>query len=310
MDKHISDYGKVYANGVKWVQDVFNGPVVVQEKVDGSQFSFGVIDGELIFRSRKCQMDCNVYEGMFANGVKAIEEIKDLLTPGLIYRAEYLSKPKHNSLAYDRVPERYVILFDIENAISPGDYWPFEDVQEEAERLGLECVATYAVGKFENAEMLLPLLENKPVLGGPYIEGIVIKNYALPDIGGGFMKAKIVREDFKEVHAGEWGKTNPSSKDIISAIIDSYRTEARWGKSIQHLRDAGTLQDAPQDIGELIKAVVSDVLEEEAEAIRELLFRHFWKDISRGITRGLPEYYKRKLNGIEIGIDGIEDKET
>lgn len=309
MDRHISDYGKVYNNGVKWVQDIFNGLVVVQEKVDGSQFSFGVIDGELIFRSRKQQMQCYAYEGMFANGIKAIEEIKDILTPDVFYRGEYLSKPKHNSLGYDRVPERYVILFDIENANSPGDYWKWDYVQDEAKRIGLECVPTYAVGQVADISLLLPLLENKPLLGGPYIEGIVIKNYALPDINGGFMKAKVVREDFKEVHAKEWGNANPSSKDIVSAIIESYRTEARWNKAIQHLRDSGKLQDAPQDIGELIKAVPADIYEEEAEAIKEILFKHFWKDISRGTTRGLPEWYKRKLNGIEIGIDGIEDKE-
>jgi hypothetical protein len=113
------------------------------------------------------------------------------------------------------------------------------------------------------------------------------------------MKAKVVREDFKEVHAGEWGKANPSSKDVVGAIIEAYKTEARWNKAVQHLRDEGRLLEAPQDIGELIKAVNNDVLDEEKEVIKEILFKHYWKDISRGITSGLPEWYKRKLLGVE-----------
>ena len=300
----IHDYGKVYNNGVKYVTQVFDGPVVVQEKVDGSQFSFGMIGGELLFRSRKQQMHPYAYEGMFANGVKAIEEIADKLIPNVVYRGEYLQKPCHNALKYDRVPTRHVILFDMEDADTPDLYFEPEFVQEEAARLGLECVPTFWQGRVAGVTELLQYLEEKPILGGPYIEGIVIKNYEIADLTGKFLKAKVVREDFREVHKQKWGEANPNSRDIVNAIIDSYRTEARWNKAVQHLRDEGKLQDAPQDIGDLLKAVNLDILEEEADNIKEILFKHFWKDISRGTTRGLPEWYKRRLIGVDCGLDG------
>jgi hypothetical protein len=300
----IHDYGKVYNNGVKYVQDVFLDPVVVQEKVDGSQFSFGMIDGELCFRSRKQQMHTYAYEGMFKSGIEAIAEIADLLLPNTIYRGEYLSKPHHNALTYDRVPIRHVVLYDIEDATCPESYFDYEAVQEESQRLGLEYVPTYYCGAVLGIVELLQYLENKPMLGGPFVEGIVIKNYYRPDMTGKFLKAKVVREDFKEVHRAAWGEANPNSKDIVNALIDSYRTEARWNKAVQHLRDEGKLLDAPQDIGELLKAVNMDILEEEADTIKEILFKHFWKDIARGTTRGLPEWYKRKLMGVESGLDG------
>lgn len=306
MEFNLGSYGKIYASGNKFVQSVFNGPVVIQEKVDGSQFSWCLNNGELYFRSRKQQMRPFAYEGMFAAGIKAIEEIKDLLTPDVIYRGEYLSKPKHNALTYDRIPLRNIILFDIE-AIEDGPecYYGPELVQKEAERLGMECVPTYYEGIVTDVEkQVLPFLKEKtPILGGKFIEGVVIKNYERPTEDGHFMKAKIVAEDFKEVHSHEWKKANPSSKDIVQSIVDSYRTEPRWEKSIQHLRDDEILQDAPQDIGPLIKAVNQDILEECKEEIKDTLFNHYWKDISRGITKGLPEYYKRKLIGVEMGID-------
>ncbi len=305
MSFQIHDYGKVYNNGTKYVLAVLDGSVVIQEKVDGSQFSFALVDGELVFRSRKQQMHCYAYEGMFEEGIKAIEEIKDKLTPNLIYSGEYLRTPKHNALKYDRVPTRHVILFDLEDATTPDLYFPPYVVREEAERLGLECVPTFFEGTVTNImEQVIPLLkEKKPTLGGEFIEGVVIKNYERPTMDGKFMKAKIVAEDFREVHKQEWGKANPSSRDIVVALVEAYRVEARWNKAIQHLQESGQLQDAPQDIGPLLKAVNQDVLDECTDEIKEILFKHFWKDISRGITRGLPEWYKRKLAGVEIGID-------
>jgi hypothetical protein len=61
------------------------------------------------------------------------------------------------------------------------------------------------------------------------------------------------------------------------------------------MRDDGTLTDSPKDIGNLIKATVEDVKKEEEEAIKETLFKYFWPNIARGLTHGLPEWYKTKL---------------
>ena len=40
-------YGKIFNLGHKETEALFDGPVVVEEKIDGSQFSFGSINGEL-----------------------------------------------------------------------------------------------------------------------------------------------------------------------------------------------------------------------------------------------------------------------
>lgn len=64
---------------------------------------------------------------------------------------------------------------------------------------------------------------------------------------------------------------------------------------MQHLRDAGRLENSPRDIGPLMKEVNEDVLKECKEEITKALFDWAWKNISRGFTNGLPKWYKEEL---------------
>src|SRR5687767_4166729 len=107
----INSYPTVFALGHSAIRDIFSGDVIVEEKVDGSQFSFGVVDGELSCRSKGKVLILDAPEKMF---LKAVESVRDLpLHDGWIYRAEYLSTPKHNTLNYSRVPTKNIILFDV-----------------------------------------------------------------------------------------------------------------------------------------------------------------------------------------------------
>jgi hypothetical protein len=244
-------------------------------------------------------MDPYAPEEMFKKGIQALEEINYLLNPEYIYRGEYLNSPKHHTVKYERVPFRNVILFDIELRDKPQTFLTWKEVQTEAYRLGLEFVPTYHVGTVENQESLLPYLEEKPCLGGEHIEGIVIKNYGLPGSDGKITKAKIVRADFAEIQGKEWRNQNPTDGDIAKTIINKLCTEARWNKAIQHLEERGELTNEPKDIGPLLKEISQDILDEESDAIKDLLFKHFWKRIAKGATYGFSEWYKRKLMGFD-----------
>jgi len=48
----LNSYPKVYNLGHAAIVHLFDEPVTVEEKVDGSQFSFALIDGELSARSK------------------------------------------------------------------------------------------------------------------------------------------------------------------------------------------------------------------------------------------------------------------
>lgn len=289
----IHSYPTVYQIGHKAIANIFSGPVVVEEKCDGSQFSFGLIDGELMCRSKGKQLILDAPEKMFSKAVQTVRELAPLLHPGWTYRGEYLEKPKHNTLAYDRVPARNIIGFDI----CPGleEYLSPNEKRAEFERLGLECVPLLYAGTVDSLEMFNGFLERVSILGGCKIEGVVVKNYSLFTMEKKAAMGKYVSEGFKEIHAGEWKKSNPAQADIVETLIDRYKTPARWAKAAQHLAEAGTLDGSPRDIGSLMIEVPADVEKECEDEIKEFLFNHFWPKVRRGITAGLPEWYKQEL---------------
>ena len=289
----LHSYPSVYAIGHKAIEGIFADPVIVEEKIDGSQFSFGVIEGELMCRSKGKQLILDAPEKMFIPAVETVREIARLLVPEWVYRAEFLHSPKHNTLAYDRTPNKYLIGFDV----CPGleEYLAPEEKHAEFTRLGLECVPLLYSGKVESLEMFNSFLERVSILGGCKVEGVVVKNYTLFTVEKKVAMGKYVSEMFKEVHAGEWRKSNPTQSDIVQQLIERYRTPARWHKAVQHMREAGTLTDSPRDIGPLMREVPEDILKECKEEITERLFDHFWKQIQRGITAGVPEWYKQEL---------------
>lgn len=299
-------YPSIYNLGHRAVRELLNYPHLVEEKIDGSQFSFGVFyeDNdlthglELRVRSKGAQMIPDAPEKMFNKAVETVKRIQHFLHPDWTYRAEYLQKPKHNTLAYDRVPEGNLILFDV----STGDQeWlgPY-DKAIEAARLGLECVPMLACdthGSGTSLESLRAIIDGtQSVLGGQLIEGVVIKPLVpLYGIDKKTLLGKFVSERFKEAHKGAWKESNPMSGDILDRLVKTYTHPGRWTKAVQHLREAGTLLDAPQDIPALIREVRADVLKEEREAIQEALWKWAWPHLERRVTGGMAEWYKEQL---------------
>lgn len=291
--EHISSYPTVFAIGHRAISDIFSGPVIVEEKIDGSQFSFGVVNGEFVCRSHGKQMIVDAPESMFVKAVETVKGLQPKLKEGWIYRGEYLEKPKHNTLCYSRTPNHNIIIFDIMTA--PETYLEYDEKKWEASEIGLECVPLLYSGKVENFEMFSAFLDTTSILGGTKIEGVVIKNYALFTMEKKPAMGKYVSEVFKEVHNKDWKDRNPTGKDMVLILTEKYRSEARWQKSVIHMKEAGTLDGSPKDIGPLMREVPADVLKECQEEIKEALFKHFWPQIQRGITRGLPEWYKEEL---------------
>lgn len=292
----VRSYPSLYAIGHRAIGDIFDGEVVIQEKVDGSQFSFQVRNGEVEIRSKGAQLNIVAPDKMFAAGVAAVQAVAHLLTEGFVYRGEYLRAPKHNSLAYDRTPKNHVALFDVEDAAKGEGYFLAPDeLAAEAERIGFDVVPTIHVGRLTGPDHLRSMLDRVSMLGGAKVEGVVVKNYAKFTDDKKVMMGKFVSEAFKEVHAGEWRAANPTQGDVQTSLIAAYRTPARWAKAVQHLREAGQITDTPKDIGILIKEVGDDVLKECREEIADALFSHFWPHIRRGLTHGLPEWYKEQV---------------
>jgi hypothetical protein len=287
----INSYPSIYAIGHKAIAAIFDTPVTIEEKIDGSQFSMARFDGELHCRSKGKAIIPDAPEKMF---VKAIEVAATRpLRDGWIYRCEYLQSAKHNTLNYGRIPDNHLIVFDVCTGVE--SYLSHAEKAAEASRIGLEAVPLLHEGKVESMSEMVAFLERESILGGCKIEGFVAKNYNLFTVDKKIAIGKFVSEAFKEKHGVEWKKSNPGRYEVVQSLVFQLKTEARWRKAVQHLREAGQLTESPKDIGPLLKEIQSDVQREESAFIQEQLWKHFWPEISRGIIAGFPEHYKRTL---------------
>jgi hypothetical protein len=300
----MTSYPSIYNIGHRAVADLLKVPVNVEEKVDGSQFSFGLSkEGELHVRSKGAVMHVDAPEKMFTLGVETARRLAPDLVPGWTYRGEFLAKAKHNSLAYNRAPNYNVIIFDINTG--EESYLPYENKHAEASRIGLECVPLLFSGMVEDVGTFRSFLDKESILGGQKIEGVVVKpsDYNLLGQDKKVLMGKFVSEAFKEIHSHAWKESNPTSRDILTKIAVAYTTAARWSKSVQHLRERGQIDDSPKDIGKIILEIKEDVRRECEQEIRDLLWNWAWPHISRQVTNGSPEWYKEQLLKLQFDRD-------
>lgn len=292
----MSGYPSIYNLGHPAVASILEYSVAVEEKVDGSQMSFWVDEtGDLQLRSKKAVINPfsppDLFKGATATLLLLHQQSK--IPPGPVFRGESVQSPKHNSLAYERVPHGNLVLFDVEE--QPHQFQPPWMKRVQADFLGLEVVPSYFSGIVESRGQLEALLEARPFLGGPMIEGVVIKAYGVYGPDKKTLMAKWVRPEFVELHATEWKKSNPSKADLLEDLGKRFATPARWEKAVLHLREQGYIEDSPRDIGRLISEVRDDVAKEEVDRIKDALWSRFQREILGGATRGLPEWYKARL---------------
>lgn len=203
-----------------------------------------------------------------------------------------MSSARHNKLKYDRVPKGHLVLYDIQTEDGFADE---NLIEVAAAAIGLEAVRQFSVlvaGRQMDDEMFKSLMAQGSQLGG-VCEGVVLKNYYRNDPADEtkVLMAKIVSAEFREKKTSSM----PKSTLNLDSIIDTYRTETRWEKAVQHLRDSGTIEGTPKDIGAIMAEVQRDVEEEEKENIKDLLYSKFRKPILKGVSDGVAQWYKDSL---------------
>ena len=296
-----SSYPSIYNLGHRAIAALLDRDVLVEEKVDGSQFSFGFFPGtdhELRIRSKGAEQHIDAPEGMFKHAARVVKELAEvgLLMPHWTYRCEYLAKPKHNALAYNRIPNNHLILFDIN--MGDQEFCTYDEKVLYAGQMGLEVVPRLFQGRIDSVEQFRTFLDTVSVLGGQKIEGVVVKpvGYDYWGVDKKPLLGKFVSEAFREVHKQSWRADNPTTGDVVAMIAKRYTTPARWNKCVQHLRDDGKIAgDSVKDIGPAMKEIPEDILRECADDIRADLFKAFWPEIARRVRQGFPEYYKEQL---------------
>ncbi len=304
--RDIKSYPKIFSAGSMYIPDLFKGEVSIEEKVDGSQFSFGVNeDKEVVMRSKGARIDPLNAPKMFQ---KAVDYVQDI-TPTLLsfereiyFYGEFLGNEKHNMLKYNKVPKNHIVLF----GMSYGDKIENdrELLSEYADKLEIDIAPLIFKGEIDSPTKVEDFMKQESYLGGATIEGVVIKNYNQVIFVANFpwpSFGKYVREDFKEQLKDGWSKEHTSGGKLNTFML-SFRTEPRWHKAIQHLSEKSELEFEARDIGKLMKEIGDDIEVEEEKNIKQFLYKLFIGDIRRASTRRFPEWYKKYL--LEKSFDG------
>ena len=300
----VPAYPKVAALGHRAVADIWDGQVEVTEKIDGSQFAFGIVGGELCYRSKGRQIPRHSVQenDLFFPVIEWVESIAEQggIEEGFWYYGETLKSPKHSTLKYDRIPRNHFALFACVDAEDERAWFPHRALYHISQTLDCD-VAGYCMllGSWD-AEKIVAYIDEKheSMLGGVPMEGLVIKNldkeYLYGPILWPIMTAKYVSDGFKEVHEKNWKMQN-TGRGKWEVFMDQFNNEARWLKSAQHMAEDGQLLGEPKDIGQLMNRVQKDIGEECKEDIQEFLWKQFGRDLMRNSVRGLPEWYKQEL---------------
>lgn len=301
-------FPKILHIGDKQIGDLFDGDVEITEKVDGSQLGFGKVDGRLFVRSKGRELDLDNPDGMFKEAVDYVKTIEEKLPDNFTFYGEYLQKPKHNTLAYDRIPKNHIALFGVFN-YETKEFYDYDTIKEWAEKLDVDAIPVLKIGKSNSEEVLSLVRQTVSYLGGQRIEGVVVKAYKpwmfIGQIPLTVMSGKYVSEAFKEVHNKSW-KSEHTNKGQLEMAISQYKSQARWNKAIQHLRENGTLTGTPKDIGPLLKEIQLDLLSEEKENIKDTLWKIYGKSFTAKATEGFPQYYKEQI--VKGGVDETDSQ--
>lgn len=262
----MSKYGKIKLIGHKDNKDIYLSPddlIVIQEKMDGSNFRFAFNNGVVTFGSRDQVLTEEVQKQKY--WVQAVAYITDKVNyeliegyDGFAFYGECL-RPKRNILYdQDRIPP--FLGFDI---MKDGEYLYWKDAKGIFEDMGIGFVPV--LGQF-SAEAVRRLVEQSikelvpksAYRDGP-AEGVVFKN-AKRGIYAKFVFEPEVRKTPR--------KDRPKDPDmeIAEDFVHKYATSIRIQKKIVSLLEEGYELDMPL-MKYLPTRVLDDIVEEEAEEI-------------------------------------------
>lgn len=264
-------YDKIFAVGHEENEGIFSDPdddIVIQEKIDGANFRFTVIESEdgipanrtLVFGSRGNQMTSDKGEDTYVQKsfMKCIAFVREAFAKaphrfcsGYIYYGENCIKHSY-SYDWERMP--IFLGFDIYdmkekkylvNAINIFEFLglPFVPVVK-------YCKAK-DVGEFKDSDIPKSVYSSAPA------EGIVLKNYSKQ------LFAKVVTKHFKEVNKEVFGSSKRVAVDDTERLVAMYAPNARIDKCIFKLLDEGEKLDL-RLMHKLPGAVSKDIFEEHA----------------------------------------------
>lgn len=302
-------YPKVLSLGQPLIDEIFDDPVEITEKVDGSQCRIHLTEEIAQCGSKNVGIaDQKMFEIAHDQAVRMWnDDVWRKLGDDITLFTEFLNKEKHNVLIYSRVPRNNLYLF---GAIIDDKHIRTEELFKLANILDIEPPHIIASDiTISNKDDLNEYLKTPSILGNTVLEGIVIKNYnrsypallaSTQAFFGYPLVGKIVRDDFKERLNKEWsGKKQREAP--LTKVVAEFLTEARFNKAIQHLVDDGKITYEMNNLKDIIPEFYNDLLDEEKDAIIAVVMESFWKPLKRKCDNFAVQRWKEYLVEKQFG---------
>lgn len=262
--------------GTTEVQNIELGECFIFPKLDGTNASVWLSDGELQAGSRNRQLSIDRDNAGFLKWASAQENLLNYLKENPSHRlfGEWLVP--HSLKTYREDAWRKFYIFDVvedrhtteirHESDEKFKYLHYNEYKPLLEKHSLDYVPPIAIIKNTNYEQLVAQLKKNDFLiedGKGCGEGIVLKNYDFKNTYGRTTWAKIVTSEFKERHAKVMGKSTTEGKKMVEEeIAEKYVTAAFCEKEYAKIENADGW--SAKMIPRLMNTIFYEIVKEES----------------------------------------------
>lgn len=299
--KMFKKYQHVEKFGNTEVQEIEFGECYIFPKIDGTNASAWIEDGEVCGGSRNRKLSLDKDNAGFLEWLLHQENIKSFLkdNPELRLYGEWLVP--HSLKTYRMDSWRKFYVFDVCKVVEDElKYLHFEEYSKLLEEYNIGFIPPLVIVKNPQFDRLQTACEKNTYLiqeNSGFGEGIVIKNYDFVNKYGRTCWAKVVTNEFKDKHIREMGANRINEKKMVEEEIAlNFCTKSLCEKvkaKIENDRGDWKSQYIPQ----LLATVYYDIVREEIWTILKkyknptINFNTLKVFVNKRIRENLPEVF-------------------
>jgi hypothetical protein len=262
MNKFVT-YQHIEKFGTDEVEGIDIGKVYIFPKIDGTNGSVW-FDGECIsYASRKNELVERDNAG-FKHELSQDERFKKFFEKYPQYRLYGEWLVPHTLRTYQENAWRKFYVFDVVEIGRDGIYIQYDTYKEWLDEFGIDYIPPQRIIMNPTYENLLKELEVNGFLmkDGELGEGIVLKNYLYRNKYGEQRWAKIIRNEFKELHSKEWGCPETENRLVEQDFVDMNVDVHLIDKTIAKIEEAEGTRWRSTYIPRLLNTVYHDLVTE------------------------------------------------
>lgn len=273
---HLERFGNTEVEGIEL------GVSYIFPKIDGTNASawahVGEQDAYIRGGSRKRELSLESDNAGFFNWLDiddAAKNVREFLYKNTHLRLYGEWLVPHSFKGYRPDAWHKFYIFDVYND-QTEEYLPYSIYQPMLEEMGVLYIPPLAIVKNADYGLFLKYINENHFLcpdGGEAGEGIVIKNYDYKNKFGRQAFAKIVRQEFKELHARAMG-----APEINTSLMNEERIIAKVLTSVLVQKTKAKIETekggwSNKNIPELLNRVYYDIIKEELwDCLKEINF--------------------------------------